>query len=392
VQIAYARYSVVDIIESAIVSVKVVLHKSKYITMKYSMFSSLLRQKTRRALCIIASTVLLLSSNATAQTYPPLSPPVPVNVGYLPVTGHAKFFVAKDKGFFDQEGITVELIQFANSADGISALRAKKLDIGAFGTTAPLVHIAKGADLRIIGGIMGEDAAIITTQENGGIIKKIKDLKGRKIATVRLASGDAVLRGALHRAGLDWRKDVQIFELKNPPAVLEAVKSGQVDAGVVWGPHDVRAEELGLKIVSRSHDLEPGHPCCRLTINGEDQAKNAKIWPRFIRAILRAEKFTQTQANRKETVAIIQQYLKIDPSLIEKAYYGGHLDQSSDPNVKGVEVFWKTMQESEFVESKGKIKPFIVTSFYKSALESLIAENPKDQYWVKLKKQFNERD
>ena len=35
---------------------------------------------------------------------------------------------------------------------------------------------------------------------------------------------------------------------------------------------------------------------------------------------------------------------------------------------------------------------YIVTSFYKSALESLIAENPKDQYWLKLKKQFNERD
>ena len=332
----------------------------------------------------MAGAALLFLSDAKAQTFPPLSPPVPVNVGYLPVTGHAKFFVAKDKGFFDQEGIKVELIQFANSADGISALRAKKLDIGAFGTTAPLVHIAKGADLRIIGGIMGEDAAIITTQENGAVIKNIKDL--------RLASGDAVLRGALHRAGLDWRKDVQIFELKNPPAVLEAVKSGQVEAGVVWGPHDVRAEELGLKIISRSHDLEPGHPCGRLTINGEDQVKNAKIWPRFIRAILRAEKFTQTPANRKETIAIIQQYLKIDPAVIEKAYYGGHLDQSSDPNVKGVEVFWKTMQLSEFVESKGKIKPFIVTSFYKSALESLIAENPKDQYWLKLKKQFNERD
>ena len=351
-----------------------------------------MRQHSRRALYMVAGAAMLLFSDVTAQTYPPLSPVVPVNVGYLPVTGHAKFFVAKEKGFFDQEGIKVELIQFANSADGISALRAKKLDIGAFGTTAPLVHIAKGADLRIIGGVMGEDAAIITTQEKGAIIKTVKDLKGKKVATVRLASGDAVLRAALHRAGIDWRKDVQIFELKNPPAVLEAVKSGQVDAGVVWGPHDVRAEEMGLKIVARSHELEPGHPCCRLTINADEQVKDAKIWPHFIRAILRAEKFTQIPANRKETVAIIQQYLKIDPAVIEKAYYGGHLDQSSDPNVKGVEVFWKTMQQSEFVESKGKIRPFIVTSYYKSALESLIAENPKDQYWAKLKKQFNERD
>jgi NitT/TauT family transport system substrate-binding protein len=360
--------------------------------MKHKMLFSLMHRQFQRALYTIAGVSVLFLSDVKAQTYLPLSPPVPVNVGYLPVTGHAKFFVAKEKGFFDQEGVKVELIQFANSADGISALRAKKLDIGAFGTTAPLVHIAKGADLRIIGGVMGEDAALITTQEKGVKIKTVKDLKGKKIATVRLASGDAVLRGALHRAGLDWRKDVQIFELKNPPAVLEAVKSGQVDAGVVWGPHDVRAEEMGLKIIARSHELEPGHPCCRLTINADEQVKDAKIWPHFIRAILRAERFTQLPANRKETVAIIQQYLKIDPSVIEKAYYGGHLDQSSDPNVKGVEVFWKTMQLSEFVESKAKIRPFIVTAYYKAALESLIAENPKDLYWAKLKKQFNARD
>ncbi|NTV03100.1 MAG: ABC transporter substrate-binding protein [Chlorobiaceae bacterium] len=329
---------------------------------------------------------------ATAETYPKLNPPVPVKVGYLPVTGHAKFFVAKEKGFFDQEGINVELIQFANSADGLSALRAKKLDIGAFGTTAPLVHVDKGADIRIIGGIMGEDAAIVTTPEKAAIIRDIRGLRGKKVATVRLASGDAVLRGALKKAGINWKKDLEIFELKNPPAVLEAVKSGQVDAGVVWGPHDVRAEEQGLKVIARSRDLAPGHPCCRLTVNTEELKSEAKVWPRFVRAILKAEKYTQTPANRAETVSIIQKYLKIEPELIQKAYYGGHLDQSSDPNVKGIETFWKTMQYSEFVESKGSIKPFVVTSIYKEALESLIRENPKDPYWAKLKGQFNARD
>jgi NitT/TauT family transport system substrate-binding protein len=360
--------------------------------MSRAIYSRVLQQKVARVFSLVVFSAFLLHSPGEAETYPKLSPAVPVKVGYLPVTGHAKFFVAKDKGLFEQEGLDVELIQFANSADGLSALRAKKLDIGAFGTTAPLVHADKGADIRIIGGVMGEDAAIVTTAEKAKSIRTVKDLRGKKVATVRLASGDAVLRGALRRAGINWKKDLQIFELKNPPAVLEAVKSGQVDAGVIWGPHDVRAEEQGLKIVARSHDLAPGHPCCRLTVNAEELKSEANVWPRFVRAILRAEKFTQTPANRAETIAIIQKYLKIEPALIEKAYFSGHLDQSSDPNVKGVETFWKTMQQSEFVESKGSIKPFIVTSVYKSALESLIAENPKDPYWAKLKLQFNARD
>jgi ABC-type nitrate/sulfonate/bicarbonate transport system substrate-binding protein len=72
-----------------------------------------------------------------------------IRVGYLPVTGHAKFFVAKEYGIFAWEGIDAELIEFINSADGLNVLRAGKLDGAAFGTTAPLVHIARGADLLI---------------------------------------------------------------------------------------------------------------------------------------------------------------------------------------------------------------------------------------------------
>lgn len=313
-----------------------------------------------------------------------------IKAGYLPVTGHAKFFIAQDKGFFAAEGLDVELIQFQNSADGLSAIRAGQLDIGAFGTTAPLVHIAKGADIKVIGGIMGQDASIITTAANAGKVKKINDLKGKKVATVRLASGDAVLRGALNKAGIDWKSDVEIFELKNPPAVIEAVKSGQVDAGVVWGPHDLRAEEQGLKVVIRSEELSPGHPCCRLTISSESAELQPETWKHFLRAILKAEKFAKT--NRPETVEIITKYLKLDPELIEKAYYSPHLDQSSDPNVKGVEEFWTTMQKSSFIESDKTIAPYINTELYRLALLELIKEEPKEPFWQKLLATFNARD
>jgi len=313
-----------------------------------------------------------------------------VKVGYLPVTGHAKFFIAQEEGFFKDEGLEVELSEFANSADGLAALRAGKLDLGAFGTTAPLVHISKGADIRIIGGVMGEDAAIVTTAEKASAIKSITDLKGRKVATVRLATGDAVLRGALDSAGVDWKKDVQIFELKNPPAVLEAVKSGQVDAGLVWGPHDVRAEEQGLKVVIRSRSLQPGHPCCRLTVNAKDADARAVVWTKFIHAFLRAEKFAAD--NHEKTLDDISKYLKLDRSLIQKAYYDGYLDQASDPNVDGVVFFWKTMLKSGFAESDLDIRKFIDTKPYETALNQIAKEQPGDPFWQQRLKTFAQRD
>jgi NitT/TauT family transport system substrate-binding protein len=351
--------------------------------------------KSKRSLIfsVIAVVVVVVAAIGVFAYKAKLFPPTTLatlRVGYLPVTGHAKFFVAQEEGFFKDEGLNVQLIEFANSADGLAALRADKLDLGAFGTTAPLVHIAKGADISIIGGVMGEDAAIVVKPENESVIKSIPDLKGKKVATVRLATGDAVLRGALSDAGINWKTDLQIFELKNPPAVLEAVKSGQVDAGVVWGPHDLRAEEQGLKVVIRSGSLQPGHPCCRLTVHTQDAQARRVVWQHFVRAILRAEKFTAE--NHAKTVDDIATYLKLDRGLIEHAYYSGHLDQSSDPNLAGVQRFWNTMVKSEFVESKQDITPHVETAIYKQALDELAQQNPNDSFWQQREQVFSRRD
>jgi len=330
---------------------------------------------------LIASAALLaLSAQASAES---------LRVGYLPVTGHAKFFVAQEQGFFKQEGLDVELVQFVNSADGLNAVVAGKLDIGAFGTTAPLVHYARGADLKIIGGIMGQDAALITTAEKAATVRSVADLKGKKVATVRLATGDAVLRGALHDGKIDWKNELQIFELKNPPAVIEAVKSGQVDAGVVWGPHDIRAERQGLKVVLRTEDLQPGHPCCRLVVSS-DRLKQGDTAVRFLRAILKAEKYAAS--HRKETLDAIARYVKLDRDILEQGYYSPHLDQSSDANVKGTAKFWTTLVRSGFVEGSRPLEPIFALGPYRAALESLAKEEPKDLFWRERLKVEAERD
>ncbi|GHT04752.1 hypothetical protein FACS1894139_07430 [Planctomycetales bacterium] len=334
----------------------------------------------------VAVAVGLFSPTATAADK--------IVVGHLPVTGHAKFFVAKEKGFFAEEGLDVELLEFANSADGLAAVRAGKLDVGAFGTLAPLVHIAQGADLHILGGVMGEDAFLVTKSARAGEVKNVADLKGKKIATVRLASGDAVLRGALNRNGISWKTDVELSELKNPPAVIEAVKNGQVDVGVIWGPFDQTVAENGLQIVLASADLYPGHPCCRLVANdAKFKGNGGEVWKRFLRAMLKAERFARgNPANRAEVVAIIGKYVKLAPEKIENAYYAGRLDQATDPNVQGVEQIWQILQDADYITANLDITKFIETAPYKNALDSLVAEEPDEPFWQNAEAVFAERD
>ncbi len=343
----------------------------------------------KRSLKMVGTAALLFWSAFFLRT--PLASALDhVKVGHLPVTGHAKFFIAKEYGIFAREGIDAELIEFINSADGLNALRAGKLDVAAFGTTAPLVHIAQGADLRIIAGIMGEDAAIVVTPDNASSIKKISDLKGKKVATVRLATGDAVLRGALDQEGINWKSDLHIFELKNPPAVIEAVKAGEVDAGVIWGPHDITAENNGLVIAIRSDTIYKGHPCCRLVVTADEAQARRDVLTRFVRALLRAQKFSQE--NHAETIDAIVKYVKLDRDLIDKAFYHGHLEQSSDPNKQAIKHFWEIMLKSQFISSELDISSFVDTGIYEEALRGLMKEDPNDQYWQDLHKTFLERN
>jgi len=75
-----------------------------------------------------------------------------VRVGYLAEPAHGLHFIAREKGFFAEEGIDADLFQFNTTAEGCAAVRAKKLDVGTFGTAAPLLFIAGFVVMMIVPG------------------------------------------------------------------------------------------------------------------------------------------------------------------------------------------------------------------------------------------------
>lgn len=342
----------------------------------------------RRHLCAVAMAALWLTGAAAVAS----EAGVKLLVGHLQVTGHAKLFVAKEKGFFADEGLDVEMIAYGNSSDGLAALRAGKLDVGAFGTVAPLVYVAADADVRIIGGIMGEDAFLVAKPETARLVKSVADLKDRRVATVRFSSGDAVLRGALLAAGLSLTKDLTIIELSGPAAVRRAVVRGLVDVGLVWGPHDQLAVAEGLSLVMATADLFPGHPCCRVVVTEDRFTHKSEVWPRFLRAVLRAGKFCGEPENGRELIDIIARYVDADKEMIENGYFNGRLDQTSDPSTDSVLRIWDTLLLSGMIHSEKDLTRFIEIGPYREALESLADREPGERHWQDALEVFKSRN
>ncbi|WP_243375102.1 ABC transporter substrate-binding protein [Geotalea sp. SG265] len=309
-----------------------------------------------------------------------------LKVGYLPTSGHLLYFVAKEKGFFRQEGLDVELARFTNSGEGLTAIKTGKLDAGSFGTSAPLSFIAKGADFTIFGGQMGEGHGLIAKPEKATRFKELKNFKGATIGAVRLATGDVVFRAALHEAGLDWKKDLTIKEFDSPAAVMEGVKKGTLDAGLVWIPYFTLAEKQGLKVVKYSGEVIKGHTCCRqVALTSTLKARQADF-EHFLVALLKAYNYYLT--DRNGTVNVVAKYVPIDKTDLLKDIYGGHLLVSPDPHRKSVLQFWDFMKRADYITSNDSIENRINTRLYASALAALEKREPKEKLWKKLNKEF----
>ena len=313
-----------------------------------------------------------------------------VRLGYLPTSGHALTFVAKEQGYFAEQGLDVQLSQFPNSADGYNALTAGKLDIIAMGSTAPAVYIAKGIDLKYIGGLMGEGAAVIALPERADELSVIKNFIGKTIATVRMSTGDVVFRSALHDAGINWSTDVTIQELKSPSIVLDAVKTGKVDAGIVWLPYQQVAEAQGLKIVQYSDSYYPGHPCCRFVATSDKLGQDRETYVKFEKALIKAYDYIKT--NPDESVADVQKYVDFDKTVISDSIFSEHFNYSPDPNKKAIEQWWNLLNTIGYINSDENIEQHIDTSVYKQALDELITKSPDNENYKELLEFYNKND
>jgi NitT/TauT family transport system substrate-binding protein len=331
---------------------------------------------------IIALTLLLsfMVSSVMAAPLPKL------RVGYVPEPAHGLYFVAKEKGYFKEEGVDVELFQFGSASEGVAAVNAGKLDVGTFGTTAPLLFISKGSEFTFIGGMMIGGQAIITRPERVAELsgKDLKVYKGKKIGLVKLSTGDVVFKGALKKAGIDYKKDVTFIEFGSAAAVVEAVKKGAVDAGLVWPPHFSLAEKnSGLKVAHYISEFYPNYTCCRIFAYTSKVNADPETYKKFLTALIRAYRFYKT--NEEETVQIYTKSLKIDEDIVRNETYVRRVAESNpDPLRKGILDFWQHILDAGYIPQDYPIDKHINTDLYKQALDSVIKKNPKDKVYQEM--------
>lgn len=315
---------------------------------------------------LIVAAVAAIGAGAWAQSAGPLTT---VRIGHLPIPGQVLFYIAQAEGYFKAEGLDVQLTPISASADVMNALAAGKFDFAAAGTAAPLNFIAKGAPFLIVGGLLEEGSVFQVRSDAIAQIKTIQDFKGKKIGTVRLGTGDVVLRGELAKAGI--LKEVEFVEFKSPVDSLLALKTGRVDIALTWPPYSTQGEQDGtVKSVAWTGQWFPGHTCCRLVTTTEYAAKNPGVVVKVLKSLIRAEQFFK--ANPEKSVQEAAGYLKISPDLVRPTLVTEKTSHiSSAPNKPQVLRFWENMKAAGYATSNVDIAAHIDESYYRKALAEL---------------------
>ena len=226
--------------------------------------------------------------------------------------GSLAFFVAQEKGYYEQESFETEMIVMSVPA-ATAALVAGEVDF-ITASTAGLSAALRGAPLVMVYSTFGKAQHELLARPG---IKEVKDLKGKKVGVSRLGFLDAILlREELANYRLKAPGDVIVMAVGRPAHRYAALVSGSVDAVVLSPPHNIKAEEAGYrKLMSfRNMTLVAGSA---VTPKPFVQA-NREVVKRFLRATVKG--LLYIRGNRAGTIPLMMRTLDIDKSLAEKMY------------------------------------------------------------------------
>lgn len=165
------------------------------------------------------------------------------------------FEIARQRGYFKESGLDVNLIYMKGGPPAVTALLAKQLDF--IGTPIDLVvqSTAKGKSLMMVTSTSRLPFfALITAPKQASSIQTIKDLKGKKVGIGAAGStDDLLLRYLLTQNGLK-ADDVEAIPLG--PNLFEQLMSGQVDAGMVQEPSLTLGTQRGSRVLVNFMNLK----------------------------------------------------------------------------------------------------------------------------------------
>lgn len=172
----------------------------------------------------------------------------PLTIASSPWPGYEPLYLARDLGYFDGK---VKLFELPSSDITMESFRNGSTDLASLTLDETLELLQDGTKLRIL---------LIMDISNGGDavmakpdIKKLSDIKGKRISIVNIPLGLYMLNRLLDKAGIE-RNEVDIFSM--PETHQEKFyKAGKADVVITFDPVKTNLKNRGMHVLFDSSDI-----------------------------------------------------------------------------------------------------------------------------------------
>jgi NitT/TauT family transport system substrate-binding protein len=175
----------------------------------------------------------------------------PVRLAYVSrSTLDMPFIIARDRGFFREEGLEPELV-FMKAIQTVQAMLAGGVDFGTATGTA-ISAAVNGADVRVVFALTDKPSFDMIALPS---ITSVQQLRGKKLGISAPGSLTEILARQIliaHKVPLD---QVTMLPLGTSDVTYIALKAGTIDATLVQIPHNFIAVDEGFRKIASGADV-----------------------------------------------------------------------------------------------------------------------------------------
>lgn len=239
-----------------------------------------------------------------------------IKLGHYGAVCEAPLFIAKEKDFFKNEGLDVELVKgdYETNKEGLAT---GKLDATDGVLQQWLKPTEQGLDLKFTTGIHTGCISLIAPANSAA--KSIKDLKGKTIGVSGGIGGgpmNYVFR-LLLQAGLNPQSDVA-WKNYPGPQLETALEKGEIDAAVTGDTLAIGWVKKGkAKVIASMAKDAPfsNEICCLLGFNGKFLKDDQKSVTALTNAIHESAKWVAQNPDEAAKIMVEKQYILGTPEL-----------------------------------------------------------------------------
>jgi ABC-type nitrate/sulfonate/bicarbonate transport system substrate-binding protein len=308
------------------------------------------------------------------------SAPDKIKFPYSPISWNSlPWWMAKDAGHFDKNGLDVDLFYEGASSAIVQAMLAGEANFAGLAGPAVISNVINGGDVIQIAAVVKTFTVPMYAQSS---VKEVAQLKGQKVAVSRFGSISHI--AALNIFQKSGVSGATIIQSGGTPESAAALMSGAVAAAMVPPPQSLMLREKGFReLVSVKQFREWNIPVVENGVAARRGFidKNPNVAKRFIRAVFEAIHTIYT--NKELAMKTLAKYTKVNDEKILEESYRFSIDAMSKEGFMPPEAFTALVDQLVIQKSidEAASKKLPITAYFDNRV---VNELEKEGFFKKL--------